>query len=215
MNKETARFNMVEQQIRTWEVLDPKVLNACESVQRECFVPPAFEKLAFSDIEIELSFKQKMMTPKICARAAQALGVKTTDQILEIGTGSGYMSALLSSLGATVTSFEINETLAETARKNLRDANIQNCTVNNSDGLQTVHEMYDVIMLTGAISCRKPELEKQLQIGGRMFCMIGEPPSMQATLITRTAAKGWTEECLFETEITSLIGAERTKEFEF
>ena len=215
MDKETARFNMVEQQIRTWEVLDPNVLDACESVQRECFVPAAFEDLAFSDIEIELSCSQKMITPKICARAAQALGVKKTDHILEIGTGSGYMSALLSSLGSTVTSFEINETLADTARQNLQRANIQNCTVNNSDGLQASHKMYDVVMLTGGISCRKPDIEEQLKIGGRMFCMIGESPSMQATLITRTASKGWTTECLFETEITSLIGAERTKEFEF
>jgi protein-L-isoaspartate(D-aspartate) O-methyltransferase len=215
MNKEIARFNMVEQQIRTWEVLDPKVLDACENVQRECFVPAAFEDLAFSDIEIELSSRQKMMSPKICARAAQALSVRDTDQILEIGTGSGYMTALLSSLGSTVISFEINEALADTARQNLQRANIQNCTVNNSDGLQSSEEMYDVIMLTGGISCRKPDIEKQLEIGGRMFCMIGESPSMQATLITRTAAKGWTTECLFETEITSLIGAERAKEFEF
>jgi protein-L-isoaspartate(D-aspartate) O-methyltransferase len=215
MNKEIARFNMVEQQIRTWEVLDPNVLDVCESVKRECFVPAAFEQLAFSDIEIDLSFKQKMITPKICARAAQALGIKTTDHILEIGTGSGYMSALLSSLGSTVVSFEINETLANAARKNLRAANIQNCTVNTSDGLQSSHGMYDVIMLTGGISCRNPDLEKQLKIGGRMFCMIGESPSMQATLITRTAKNGWTTECLFETEITSLIGAENKKEFEF
>lgn len=215
MNKETARFNMVEQQIRTWEVLDPNVLNVCASVQREFFVPATFEELAFSDVEIELSCGQKMMTPKICARAAQALGVKNTEDILEIGTGSGYMSALLSTLGSTVTSFEISETLAETARQNLLRANIQNCNVNSSDGLQYPHEMYDVIMLTGGISCRKPDIEKQLKIGGRMFCIIGESPSMQATLITRTATKGWTTECLFETDITSLIGAERKEEFEF
>ena len=215
MNKETARFNMVEQQIRTWEVLDPNVLSACENIQRECFVPANFEELAFSDIEIELSSSQKMMTPKMCARAAQALGIKNTDTILEVGTGSGYMSALLSSLGGSVTSFEIDENLADMARKNLQTANIKNCTVTNSDGLEASLDMYDVIMLTGGIAHRKPDLEKQLRLDGRMFCMIGEPPSMQATLITRTAKKGWTTECLFETEVTLLIGAQNTKEFEF
>jgi len=215
MKKETARFNMVEQQIRTWDVLDPNVLDACENVPREHFVPDDFESLAFSDIEIRLGTNEKMMSPKVCARAAQALSIKATDAILEIGTGSGYMAAILSRLGDNVISFEINEHLTTVARENLRTAQIENCVVKNCDGLKTSLGTYDVIMLTGAISSRNPYLERRLKNNGRMFCIIGERPSMQATLITRTGDNAWTTESLFETEINPLTGAESTKSFEF
>ncbi len=215
MNTEAARFNMVEQQIRTWNVLDPNVLAACENVRRECFVPEAFKNLAFSDTEIEIGFKEKMITPKICARAAQALLIAKTDLVLEIGTGSGYMSAILSSLGDNVVTYEINAKLAQLAQKNINDAQIVNCVVRTDDGLKVDLDVYDVIMLTGSLSCRSLHLERHLTIGGRLFCVVGKTPSMQATLVTRTAKDAWTAECLFETELMPLTGAEHTKKFKF
>lgn len=217
MDFETARFNMVEQQIRPWEVLDPNVLNACAQVPREAFVPENYRQLAFSDTEIDIGHGQAMMAPKIEARLLQALDVRRTDRVLEIGTGSGYLSALLASLAAHVTSIEIFDDLATRAKHNLRQGGISNIALHVGDGLDgwSTAEPYDVIVVTGSTPARRPLIEQQLSINGRMFIVVGVAPVMEALLITRLAKDSWTTESLFETELAPLLGAEQKPEFRF
>lgn len=214
---ETARFNMVEQQIRPWEVLDPRVLNAFSTIPRENFVPEAYRTLAFSDTCIEIGHGQTMMAPKVEGRLLQALNIQPTDRVLEIGTGSGYLTALLASLGAHVTSIEYYEDLSERAKSHLRSARIGNIKLHVGDaidGWQTA-EPYNVIVVTGSCPTRRPAIEQQLAINGRMFVVFGVAPVMEATLITRLSKDTWTSESLFETELTPLIGAEQAPDFEF
>ena len=217
MDFETARFNMVEQQIRPWEVLDPNVLNACTQVPREAFVPENYRQLAFSDTEIDIGHGQAMMAPKIEARLLQALDVRRTDRVLEIGTGSGYLSALLASLAAHITSIEIFDDLATRAKHNLRQGGISNIALHVGDGLDgwSTAEPYDVIVVTGSTPARRPLIEQQLSINGRMFIVVGVAPVMEALLITRLAKDSWTTESLFETELAPLLGAEQKPEFRF
>lgn len=217
MDFETARFNMVEQQIRPWEVLDPNVLNACAQVPREAFVPENYRQLAFSDTEIDIGHGQAMMAPKIEARLLQALDVRRTDRVLEIGTGSGYLSALLASLAAHITSIEIFDDLATRAKHNLRQGGISNIALHVGDGLDgwSTAEPYDVIVVTGSTPARRPLIEQQLSINGRMFIVVGVAPVMEALLITRLAKDSWTTESLFETELAPLLGAEQKPEFRF
>ena len=217
MDFETARFNMVEQQIRPWEVLDPNVLNACAQVPREAFVPENYRQLAFSDTELDIGHGQAMMAPKIEARLLQALDVRRTDRVLEIGTGSGYLSALLASLAAHVTSIEIFDDLATRAKHNLRQGGISNIALHVGDGLDgwSTAEPYDVIVVTGSTPARRPLIEQQLSINGRMFIVVGVAPVMEALLITRLAKDSWTTESLFETELAPLLGAEQKPEFRF
>jgi len=217
MDFETARFNMVEQQIRPWEVLDPTVLHACASIPRELFVPEDYRELAFSDTTIPLGHGQFMMTPKVEARLLQALDVQRTDRVLEIGTGSGYLTALLSALGAHVTSIEIHAELSERAKHNLRRAGGNNYKLHVGDGLDgwTTAEPYDVIVVTGSLPRRRPSIEQQLSSNGRLFAVLGRAPVMEATLITRLSKGSWSTESLFETEIGVLVGAEEKPSFQF
>lgn len=217
LDLEIARFNMVEQQIRTWDVLDPRVLDVCAHVRRELFVPEPYRNLAFSDTCIPLAHGQTMMAPKIEARLLQALAVEPTDRILEIGTGSGFMAALLAALGAHVTSIEYYEDLAESAKQNLRQAGIGNVKLHVGDGLDgwATAEPYDVIVATGSCPVRRPAIEQQLAIDGRLFMVIGVGAVMEATLITRLAKDTWVTESLFETVLEPLIGAEPKPEFRF
>ena len=217
MDFETARFNMVEQQIRPWEVLDPVVLDACSRVPRELFVPEPYRQLAFSDTSIDIGCGQYMMPPKVEARLLQALDIRRADRILEIGTGSGYLTALLGTLGAHVTSIEIFEALSENAKGNLRRADITNVKLHCGDGLDgwSTAEPYDVIVVTGSSPARRPAIEQQLSLLGRMFIVIGVAPVMEATLITRSSKGTWSSEGLFETELAPLIGAEAKAEFRF
>jgi protein-L-isoaspartate(D-aspartate) O-methyltransferase len=217
MDFETARFNMVEQQIRPWEVIDPRVLDACSRVPRELFVPEQYRQLAFSDTNIHIGHGQTMMSPKVEARLLQALDVRRGDRILEIGTGSGYLTALLATLGAHVTSIEIFADLSERARDNLRRAGITNVKLHVGDGLDgwSTAEPYDVIVVTGSSPARRPAIEHQQSIGGRLFLVVGVAPVMEATLITRLDKETWATEGLFETELAPLIGAEPKPEFRF
>ncbi len=217
MDFETARFNMVEQQIRTWEVLDPGVLTACSDVARDQFVPEPYRNLAYADTEIEIGHGQRMMSPKIEARLLQALAVRPSDRILEIGTGSGYLTALLATLGAHVTSIEYHEDLSAAGKANLARAGIGNVKLHVGDGIDgwTTAEPYDVIVLTGSCPERRPVIERQLSIGGRLFAVIGCHPVMEAVLVTRVTQDSWAEESLFETELAPLIGAEPKPEFSF
>ena len=217
MDFEIARFNMVEQQIRTWEVLDANVLEACSKVHRERFVPDAYRQLAFSDTAIELGHGQAMMPPKIEARLLQALDVRRADRVLEIGTGSGYLTALLASLAAHVTSIEIFDDLSARAKHNLRNANIGNVALHVGDAVDgwSTAEPYDVIVVTGSSPERRALIEQQLSLNGRMFIVVGNAPVMEALLITRIAKDSWSVESLFETELAPLLGAECKPEFQF
>ncbi len=208
---------MVEQQIRPWEVLDPTVLEACLHVPREIFVPDPYENLAFSDTTIEIGHGQTMMAPKVEARLLQALAIEGSDRILEIGTGSGYLAALLATLGGQVTSIEIFDDLSASAEQVLARVSKTNVDLLVGDGLEgwLTAAPYDVIAVTGSAPNRIPSIEQQLSIGGRMVAILGTSPVMEATLITRVDEYTWATEILFETDLDPLIGAEQKPEFQF
>jgi protein-L-isoaspartate(D-aspartate) O-methyltransferase len=221
----TARFNMIEQQIRTWEVLDPTVLQLLNDVPRENFVPQEYQGLAFADIEIplgrEVNAGQTMLSPKLEGRILQALNVQKTHTVLHIGTGSGYFTALLASLAKHVISLEVEAELSAQAAKNLAKNNIQNVTLEVADGVlgrpnhKHGYEHYDVIVYTGSSPVEPAGVRQQLNIGGVMFIVLGNAPVMQATLIRRVSKAGFTQDVLFETCIPELINAPQAQQFEF
>lgn len=215
-NMEQARFNMVEQQIRPWDVLDADVLDLLKKVKREQFVPLEHRSLAFMDMDIPLGHGAKMWQPKLEARALQALKLKQDDQVLEVGTGSGFLTALLSRLAAKVTSVEIVAELSAMAERNLAAYHIDNVTLEVGDaanGWGTAQ--YDAIVLTGSVPLQPAALMNNLKIGGRLFAVIGEAPAMQACLITRTAADSFASVTLFETDVASLLNAPQPQRFVF
>lgn len=217
MNLEQARFNMVEQQIRTWNVLDQNVLDLLFAVKREQFVPAAYRALAFSDTEIPLGNGASMLAPKFEARAIQALQVKSHEKVLEVGTGSGYMAALLAAHASQVWTVEIDPTLADTARGNLQRAGIGNVSVQTGDGLAGLpaHAPYDVIMLSGGVETVPAELLAQLNPGGRLFAFVGSDPVMEAQLITRVDDTAYRTESIFETVVPMLKNAIAASRFSF
>ncbi|ANN68852.1 protein-L-isoaspartate O-methyltransferase family protein [Bordetella bronchialis] len=210
---EKARFNMVEQQVRPWDVLDEKVLAALFKVRREQFVPPALRSLAFSDLEIPLQInavdtRETMLAPKIEARFAQELRLAPTDAVLEIGTGSGYQAALLGALAQQVTSVEIDSRLVAFAQQNLQMNNVANVKVETGDGRNGWGTTeYDAILLTGSVPVVPDGLKYQLRIGGRLVVVVGTAPVMTACRITRTTAASFETVQLFETVIKPLRGA--------
>ncbi len=217
MNIEQARFNMIEQQIRPWEVLDQQVLNLLFVVKREDFVPSAYRSLAFADMEIPLGHGQVMLAPKMEARLLQDLGIKKTDKILEIGTGSGYMAALLASRGEYVITVEQNAELAKSAFENIRNAGINNVTVETGNGLSGWAQRgpYDVIVVSGSVPGVPAELLKQLRVGGRMAVIVGEAPVMEAQLITCTTDGTYNTVNLFETVVPALGNVTPGSSFSF
>ena len=216
MNIEQARFNMIEQQIRPWEVLDPTVLDLLFVVKREDFVPEAYRALAFADMEIPIGQGQAMLAPKIEARLLQELGVRKTDKILEIGSGSGYMAALLAARGEHVVTVEINPALADGARRNLERAGVTNVAVETGDGAQgwSHRGPYDVIVVSGALAEIPETLLKQLRVGGRLAAIVGEAPVMEAQLVTCTAPGVYNTVNLFET-VAPLLKAPAKSGFAF
>ena len=214
---EQARFNMIEQQIRPAEVLDPTVLHIIAEVPREFFVAAAYQQLAFSDTNIPLNANQVMMSPIQEARMLQALSVQPTDTVLEIGTGSGYVTALLAKMGKHVTSIEIDQQLSSSAAHKLRDQKITNVTLEVGDGAKgwPAQAPYDVIAVTGSLPILCEDLKLQLREGGRLFAIVGSEPAMSAKLITRINESQWSEEEMFETVIPPLINAEKPSEFVF
>ena len=222
MPREIARFNMIEQQIRTWEVLDPTVLQMLNDVPRENFVPEEYLGLAFADIEIPIGHGQTMLSPKLEARILQALKVQKTHNVLHIGTGSGYFTALLASLAKHVISVEIEADLSAQAAKNLAKNNIQNVTLEVADailGRPSDHsanmQFYDVIVYTGSSPVEPAGVRQQLNIGGVLFMVLGQAPAMQATLIQRVSKAGFKQDVLFETCIAELMYAPQAQKFEF
>jgi protein-L-isoaspartate(D-aspartate) O-methyltransferase len=220
MDLERARFNMVEQQIRTWEVLDQDVLDLLYVVRREEFVPPAYRALAFSDLEIPLTANaagERMWQPKLEARVLQELAPKRSDRVLEIGTGSGYMAALMAARCASVTSIEINPALAATAQANLQRAGIANVAVETGDAAQgwPRHAPYDIILVTASSPILPSSWMEQLKPAGRLFAVIGDAPVMAARLVTRLAGELVDSIDLFETSLAPLANAPQPKRFVF
>lgn len=217
MNLENARFNMIEQQIRPWEVLDQDVLDLLFVVKREEFVPLAYRQLAFADIEIPLGAAACMLAPKIEAHALQALHIRKSDKVLEIGTGSGYMAALLAAHAEHVWSVELVPEMSKTAHATLKRQGINNVTVETGDAALgwKAHAPYDVIMVSGSLPILPPELLAQLKVGGRMFVIIGDAPAMNAQLITRTAEETYQSTTLFETMAPALVNAPQPERFTF
>lgn len=217
LNVEQARFNMVEQQIRTWDVLDQDILELLYTVPREEFVPPARRTLAFADLELPIGGGERMWTPKMEARVLQDLGLRKADRVLEVGTGSGYFCALLAHRSAHVHSIEINEELAALGSGNLARHGVANVTLERGDGSRGVpgNAPYDVIVLTGSVPVLPGGLLDQLGPGGRLFAVIGERPVMQATMIRREPGGGSSSRVLFETVIAPLANCERPDRFKF
>ncbi|HVK54706.1 MAG TPA: protein-L-isoaspartate O-methyltransferase [Burkholderiales bacterium] len=216
MNLDQARFNMVEQQIRTWEVLDQQVLDLLFELRREEFVPSNARSLAFVDMEIPLGHGEVMLSPKLEARMLQELGVKSTDKALEIGSGSGYMTALLARRAAFVDSVEIIPELSAFAAKNLAAHGVENVKLHVGDGAQGWSGgPYDVIVLTGSTPVLPPAFLKMLKPGGRLLAVIGDAPVMKATLFTAAEKGAIGSVELFETCISPLRNALQPKRFVF
>jgi protein-L-isoaspartate(D-aspartate) O-methyltransferase len=222
MDFERARFNMVEQQIRPWDVLDPQVLESLFALRREEFVPAAWRSLAFADMEIPLDVGsgrsgEVMLAPKVEARLLQAAAVEAGDRVLEIGAGSGYMAALLARHAAAVISYEIRPELAQFARSNLTRSGISTAEVRDGTGLQACSgsEVFDVVMLSGSVSFIPPELLALLSDGGRLVAIVGDTPVMTAQLITRTSGGGVTVAPLFDTVARPLSGFPAKEAFVF
>ena len=194
MNIEQARFNMVEQQIRPWNVLDTSVLELLSVVKREAFVPAAFQALAFADIEIPLGHGQCMLAPRLEARMLQDLAIQPQETVLEIGAGSGYMAALMVQRAHRVVSLELVPELASMARTNLRNAGIQNAEVRQGDGAapSPAEGQYDVIVLSGSVTEVPQSLLDLLKVGGRLAGIVGDEPVMRATFVTRVSATEFT-----------------------
>ena len=213
MDMEQARFNMIEQQIRPWEVLDPEVLDILAMVRREVFVPEALKALAFADLELPIGNGQTMLSPKIEARVLQEAGVRSTDIVLEVGSGSGYMAALLASKAEYVHTVEIDPVLAETARRNLRQAGVSNVSVEIGDAALgwSGPSPYDVIVLSGSLPELPDAFLQQLKPGGRLMAFIGTAPVMQARLIIRSDDQAFNSINLFETVVPALITGKRQR----
>ena len=217
MDIEHARFNMVEQQIRPWDVLDPVVLDLLMRLHREDFVPEQHRALAFVDMEIPLGHGETMLSPKLEARMLQELGIQRGDSILEIGTGSGYMTALLASLGRHVYSVDIAADFTRTAAARLAAHGINNVTLETGDAARgwDKHGPYDVIVLTGSVPVLPESFQQSLNPGGRLLAVVGTAPAMHARLITRAGGGACHAVTLFETCTTPLKNALQLQRFVF
>jgi protein-L-isoaspartate(D-aspartate) O-methyltransferase len=218
-SSEQARFNMIQQQVRPWDVMDERVLGTMMEIPREPFVPDAYRGLAYADIEVPLGSDQLMMAPRVVARMLQALDVRPEDRVLEIGTGSGYATACLAALGRKVVSMELNAGLLAEARENLQQQGVRNVELREGDGLAGSVEggPFDVIAVTGSLPSEEPleDLEAQLNDGGRLFVVVGEDPVMEALLITRTGDLELRRETMFETSLPALDKVPEPERFSF
>jgi protein-L-isoaspartate(D-aspartate) O-methyltransferase len=216
MDFEQARFNMVEQQIRPWEVLDPSVLDLLVKVRREDFVPPQYRNFAFTDMEIPLGNGESMLTPKLEARLIQEAGIRPDDQVLEIGTGSGYMAALMANLARQVYTVDINPEFVAQAKTKFAAHGLRNVAAEAGDAAQgwTAHAPYDVIIVTGSLPKLPHAFEQALAPGGRLIAIVGDPPIMTAYRIQRTG-EGYQREGIFETNVKALRNAQQPERFVF
>jgi len=216
-NIEQARFNMIEQQVRPWDVLDPQVLDTMNAVPRELFVPERYRSLAFADTSIPLGHDQVMMAPKLEGRLLQALAITPTDRVLEIGTGSGYLTACLARLGQHVTSYDIHADFTAAAGEALQAQSINNVTLITADAASGIDsdERFDAIAVTGSIPVLQQQFYRNLAVGGRLFVISGELPIMEACLITRVDENNWSRESLLETCMPPLQNAAQPQAFTF
>jgi len=215
VDTEQARFNMVEQQIRPADVLDQQVLDVLSKIPRENFVPEEYRNLAFADINVPLEHQQTMMTPIIEAKLLQALNIKPTDRVLEVGTGSGYLTALLASLASHVESVEYFSDLSAQAAKNLTNHKIENVTLEVGDAALGWEKCapYDVIALTGSLPILPDSFKQSLAVGGRLYVIVGDSPVMESFLVVRVSDKEWLQECLIETDVPALLNAAQPQRF--
>ncbi len=211
-----AREQMIEQQVRAWDVLDERVLELLRKVPREHFVPPAQRAFAFADIEVPLPHGQHMLRPNVVGRLLQALELTGRERVLEIGSGSGFVTACLAAAAPQVQSVEIIPELAALARENLASLGIRNAQITAGDGLRPDGRMrYGAIAVTASMPVYEKVFQAHLEIGGRLFVVVGEGPVMDARLVRRTSEDAWTTTSLFETVIDPLINAPRPPEFSF
>lgn len=216
MNIEAARDQMIEQQVRTWDVFDDRVLTIMREAPREQFAPSRYRNVAFADAPIPLSHGQSMLPAKIHGRILQALALGPEDLALEIGAGSGYLTACLGKLAARVRSFEIFPDLAEQARANVLASAINNAAIETADGAQLDEQLaYDAIAVTASLPVYDERFQRALKIGGRLFVVVGQAPVMEAWRVTRLGEREWRRESLFETSIEPLINAARPSAFVF
>lgn len=217
MDIEQARYNMVEQQIRPWDVLDQDVLDLLLRIRREDFVPEEHRALAFVDMEIPLGHGEVMWTPKLEARALQELDVRPSDRVLEVGTGSGYLTALLASRAAEVLSIDIVPEFTAAANQTLRAHGIDNVVLHSGDAARDWADEagFEVIVLTGSTPLLSEAFRRRLRVGGRLFAIVGEPPVMQAKLITCSAPGAFRSVTLFETCVAPLVNAPQPAAFVF
>jgi protein-L-isoaspartate(D-aspartate) O-methyltransferase len=217
MNIEQARFNMIEQQIRTWDVLDQDVLNLLSIVKRENFVPAAYRDLAFADLELPLPEGQHMFAPRVEARVLQDLAVKKHESVLEIGAGSGYMAALLAHRARHVLTIDIKPELVELAKQNLAANGVLNAQVETGDGARgwIGAAPYDVICVSGGLPVLPQEMLEQLKVGGRLAAFVGVAPVMKAQIITRIDEKQFRVVDVFETYVEALVNAVEPPRFKF
>lgn len=216
MNLEAARRQMIDQQVRAWQVLDDAVLEVLRAVPRERFVPEAYREAAFADMEIPLGHGQHMLPPKLDGRLLQSLAIGRDDEVLEIGTGSGFLAACLARLARKVHSVEIHADLAAAAARTLRSLSVANVSVAQTDASTLAEEdRYDVIAVTAALPVYDARFERALRLGGRLFVVVGTAPIMEARLVTRTGPSDWITASLFETCIDPLLNAAQPPRFNF
>ncbi|MEO5623453.1 MAG: protein-L-isoaspartate O-methyltransferase [Dokdonella sp.] len=215
MNTELARQNMVENQVRTWEVLDPRVLQTLGSVRREEFVPKRYRALAFADLALPIGNGEVMFKPVIEGRILQALGLEPGERVLEIGTGSGFLSACLACLAGSVVSIEQHADLADSARARLRAAKISNVQIEVAEAVHGFisEEAFDAVVVGGAVHSLPDRFRSWVRPGGRLVAIVGDSPAMQATLFTRVTATNWLSASLFETDAPYLKNAEPPRRF--
>jgi protein-L-isoaspartate(D-aspartate) O-methyltransferase len=216
MDALAARRQMVDQQIRTWEVLDPRVLDVLSAVPREAFVPPEYRELAFADAPIPIGFGQTMLAPMLQGRILQALGPTAADAALEVGSGTGYLSVCLSLLASSTHSIDIHAGLIALCNANLRVVPEANVTFEIRDAFgETALGEYDVVAVTGSLPIYDARFEQALRIGGRLFAIVGAAPAMDAILVRRVDSNEWIRESLFETVVEPLINALTPQKFVF
>jgi protein-L-isoaspartate(D-aspartate) O-methyltransferase len=217
MDSQFARYQMVSQQVRAWDVLDLRVLNLLEALPREQFVPAAYRKLAFADTQIPLAHGQVMMAPKMEGRLLQALDPQAEESALEIGTGSGFVTACLAKLAGEVLSLDIFMEFTASAGRTLANLGIHNVQLETRDaaGLDGLTQRFDVIAVTGSLPVYDQRYAERLNVGGRLFVIVGQTPVMEALLVTRVGEEAWSRESLFETVLPPLVNAVAPDGFQF
>jgi protein-L-isoaspartate(D-aspartate) O-methyltransferase len=216
MDTLAARQQMVDQQIRTWEVLDPRVLDVFAMVPREAFVPPEYRDLAFADTALPIGSGQSMLAPKIQGRILQALSIAAGESVLEVGSGSGYLAACLSLLGSSTRSIDIHPQFTAMSQANLRAVPRASVEFETRDAFSSAPlGEYDAIAVTGSLPVYDARFERSLRLGGRLFAIVGEAPVMDAMLVRRVDNAEWIRESLFETVVEPLINATAAQQFVF